>query len=289
MNNAQKNIVERLGNNPSDLEARAAFDDWCQTDPSFRNDATLHLAAMAALKQGQNQHVRQLLEDPDMQAFKEKTWRQLKYRRVIQSGLFLLLTVLLIGLGVLIWRQPKTSIPEAPTYLPAPAVQQTPDDQQQTEPATTPPVAQQKPNNKRLFAQYFSTYDAAFAKNMTRGSNRVQHIFFDHYEAGNYVQAVATEPVDSVSPVWLFYRANAWMAMGRPEQALPLLASIDTRQNILLAQQVQWYQALALLQNGDLERAKGRLQAIAKRPDGAYKAKEARDLIGSLKNTKAAN
>ena len=286
MNTAQENIVERLGYNPNDTEARSEFDRFCSTDPTFREEAALHLAAIGALKQQQKQHLHQIFEAPDMLVFKKQVFRARTRRKWLFRVVF---SVVFLGIIYFFIRNKKTeSIQQIPVNFPPPSQlkdTQFVDKQPVVEINTPVPHQTNTPKNnyKRLAAQYFSPYDPSLFDRQTRGGKKQEHLFFTYYASADYRNAVANDPVDSLSNIWLFYRANAWMAVDQPEKALPLMEQIDSRQNILLAQQVKWYKALAYLQKNDREAALSLLKSIAEQPDGAYKVAESKALLNRLK------
>lgn len=287
MNRAQEIIVERLGINPNDPEARAEFDRFCEADSTFREEAALHLAMLGALKQGHKQHLRQVLEAPDMQVFKKQTFRAHARSRWLFRAVFVF-----VFLGI-VWyliriikidsvqKTPENYAPLPQVYDAQPIVKQP---VAETNPSIpNPNIPQKKTIHKRLFAQYFAPYDPSLFYRQTRGDKKSEHVFFAKYSAADYKNAVINDPVDSIGNTWLFYRANAWMAVEQPEKALQLMKQMDTSQNMLMAQQVKWYMALAYLQNGEEKTAVTFLQSIAVLPEGAYKVSESKSILAKLK------
>ena len=287
MNVEETALIEHLAQNPADETARAEFQRRCALNPALREEAALHLAAISALKQQEKQHIKAIFDSPDLQEFTKITVNRYQKRKK-NRFLFIAAGFLLLIPGVaLIWylTAPPDQViqtPQTPEQIPV--VQKLPDTLSVPSATVPPQAVKTTPKQEKiLFARHFEAYDPAFSARIMRGNQHKTHPFFEYYQAGNYAQALANEPSDSVSNLWLFYRANAWMAAQQPQKAIPLLYGINTTRNFMLAEQTRWYIGLAYLQTERRDSAIYYFLQISEQPDGAFKKAAAKQILSALK------
>ena len=138
--------------------------------------------------------------------------------------------------------------------------------------------------NETLFAQNFEPY-ANVIQPVVRGDepNNISTQAFVAYENAEFELAEThfTTLVNSTNDSYaLFYLGNVKLALGKADEAIPLLNSyMTTGEN--LSSQAQWYVALAYLQLDDPAEAKVVLKKIIRFK--GYGATEAAILLDSLK------
>lgn len=107
----------------------------------------------------------------------------------------------------------------------------------------------------------------------------------DAYQAGQFglaAERIAALPEYETTAYWPFYRAVALIGAKRGAEAIPLLRRLQETQSLPgLAEAVDWYLALALLQAQETDQATTLLQRIANSPTH-YQRQEARRLLDRL-------
>lgn len=108
----------------------------------------------------------------------------------------------------------------------------------------------------------------------------------DAYNAGNFNQAITVfeqyqqaAPQDPLAPVANYYQALALMQQGNVDQAIGLWQSLDLTNQSGLQEDANWYLALCYLQKNDVESASPLLDALQ---DSQKYQEKAKNILGSL-------
>ncbi len=120
-------------------------------------------------------------------------------------------------------------------------------------------------NHKEVFTAYYKPYPAY---QTVRGSQSKQNGFYlgmEAYQQGAYKNALAAFDTASHinTNIILFYQAQCHLYLGKGQLAVQLLEQVAAQQTGLLAEQAQWYLALAQLQTGNLALARQQFMALA--------------------------
>ena len=140
-----------------------------------------------------------------------------------------------------------------------------------------------KPDTEALFAKNFEPYRNIMAP-IVRSDNtqNLKEKAFELYETRNYDKAALLFTQlykDTNEPVYLFYKANSLLALGKPEAAIPLFEQ-HLEANDFLYDKSTWYLALSYLKSGDTDKALQYFEKVLQ--NNTYKVKEARKLIKEL-------
>ena len=138
-------------------------------------------------------------------------------------------------------------------------------------------------NTDDLFAQNFEAY-RNIVQPIERGEglDTPEEETFFKYESKNYKDAIEgfeAEFSKTQNPYYLFYSANAYLALGDAKQAIPLLEKHQTFTDDFY-EKSRWYLALAYLKDKNKDKSIPLLEAIS-RSDG-YHHKEAKALLTSI-------
>ena len=139
-------------------------------------------------------------------------------------------------------------------------------------------------NSDNLFAQNFVAY-RNIVQPIERGSGletTLEEAFFN-YEMKNYEAAISgfkVEFSETKKPYFLFYMANAYLALGDTKQAIPLLEE-HQRSKDEFYEKSQWYLALAYLKEKEKEKTNTLLQEISN--NQGYHYKEANVLLKAIR------
>lgn len=135
--------------------------------------------------------------------------------------------------------------------------------------------------NEKLFADHFTpdpglpvamggTNDPAFADAMVA------------YKLGEFAEArtkwstlLAREPANDTL---LYYIANAWLAQGEPEKAIPMFASVVGTPSSVFHDRSRWFLYLAYVRNGEL--AKARALDLATDPTYGERVRAIEEALG---------
>lgn len=125
------------------------------------------------------------------------------------------------------------------------------------------------PETQNYLAEYFqpalNTVNPATRGNTTNNSSDAQTLALQAYNLQNYPEAIVLfKKMESqeVNESTQFYLANALLATGQSEAAIPLLNELN-QQNGRYAYQSKWYLALAYLDRDQVQKARPLLQQIA--------------------------
>ncbi len=134
-----------------------------------------------------------------------------------------------------------------------------------------------------LFAENFQPYRNVVHP-IVRGGEQadLKTEAFKAYEKKAYKRALELFErlhKDTNEPYYLFYKANALLALNRPEEAITTFKDHLKTQDTLV-QKTPWYLAMAYLKLEDLSMAKENLQKVISQ--GSYNAKKAQLLLDKL-------
>lgn len=139
----------------------------------------------------------------------------------------------------------------------------------------------ESPSSAELFAANFEPYPN-IAVDLTRGSEpSPEEIAFTAYENGDYLQAVDMIEALTDQPANRFYLAQAQLAQNEYTAAQKLLLPLASQVDFPLAQEANWYLALADLGLERNTEATQRLTSIVATEDHPFREK-ARALLESL-------
>ena len=126
---------------------------------------------------------------------------------------------------------------------------------------------EKEPNSTELLASYLQAYPNTLLQVERTSSDseilqqafqaydkedfEVAHSLFDRYLEENFNNNV------------LFYKANALLALGRIQEALPLFQQLSNDNNSIYHSQSEWYLALCLMKANQPEKANELLEKIA--------------------------
>lgn len=141
--------------------------------------------------------------------------------------------------------------------------------------------------NDRLFKANFEPYPAPVYTADPQKKKDKLAIAFEAYAKKNYAKAIhhfgiTNEKVDGF-PV-LFYKANAYLAEGESLFALGILEQLQATADSKTKAEVNWYLALAYLQNGQAKRAQDLLKELSKQSAQGFKKIEADLLLEKLQD-----
>lgn len=126
-------------------------------------------------------------------------------------------------------------------------------------------------DNQAAFAQYYEAYPnvvAPLTKGEEAGSDRDRA--FQLYELGEYQQALSVFESLRQEEEKIFYQGLTYLALGRPQQAAPLLSLTSNNKTSSYRQAAQWYFALAALKMEKLEACRHKLKQIVQEEAHPY-------------------
>lgn len=133
-----------------------------------------------------------------------------------------------------------------------------------------------KPSPEELFEEHFLPYPNILASRS--GSRGDLYTALEEYAIGNYAKAVALmKDVPLKSDTLYFYTGVSSLTLKNTGDAIAALEHVD--ENSVFHQQVNWYQGLAYLLQGEAEKAK---RLLAKIGPSEYKYQEAQSILASL-------
>ena len=138
-------------------------------------------------------------------------------------------------------------------------------------------------SSQELFAEYYEPYRNVVHP-IVRNSQEedAKTTAFLAYEQGNYAEALARFDElyknETVS-YYLFYKANALIALDREEEAIELL-EVHLNSSDVLVERAPWYLAMAYLKLDDKANAKKWLREVITRQQ--YKVDAAKELLSRL-------
>lgn len=139
-----------------------------------------------------------------------------------------------------------------------------------------------EPDYLAAYFEPFPNRAVNITKSATTASRRERA--YAAYQIGDYETVIADLTLvlrDSTVAVDRFYLANAYLASGQPEQALPLLEGLTTDTGFPLSAQSRWYQALALLELGQMDEARELLRVIGA-DSRAFQREKAEELLRKI-------
>jgi FimV-like protein len=140
-----------------------------------------------------------------------------------------------------------------------------------------------KVDSQLLFAENFKPYQNVVHP-IVRSAEQadLKTEAFKAYENGAYKRALELFDLlhrDTGEPFYLFYKANALLALNRPEEAITAFKNhLKTKDT--LVEKTYWYLAMAYLKSGDTDMARKSLQEVVSKD--VYKADKAKVLLDKL-------
>lgn len=289
-------LIEQATQSQPDPGILAAFRERYASDPAFRLEAALHIAALKALDQQKAIEMGQVFETPDIQQFTAETLQRHRLRRNLQRFAWLLVGIAFLWLLWRFWFQnarPSDPPPDK-SLLPAPEMQPMPPPRQAyaDTPSPAPAIKPQRPGKpaentpsskigQTIFAAHFKPYQ--YLKGDVRGNIPAQQLdFFVFYDAGKYEQAMAALSSVSADDDVAFFQANALIANEFPQKAIAILSKIRQHGNSRYSEQALWFEALAWLQAGQPKQALPLLRQIQSAPSGSFRQEEASEILRQL-------
>lgn len=139
-------------------------------------------------------------------------------------------------------------------------------------------------NTDDLFAENFAAYrNIVLPIERGEGIDTPQEEAFFKYEIKEYAAAIEgfeTEFEKTKEPYYLFYMANAYLALGNTKQAIPLLEKHQSFKDDFY-EKSQWYLALAYLKEKNKDKSIELLEEISTR--NGYHHKEAKTLLQTIR------
>lgn len=143
--------------------------------------------------------------------------------------------------------------------------------------------------NDRLVSEFFEPYPAVDFVAAKAADTKVNQAILA-YQEGDYQEAI--EKFD-ITPEYagdlpaLFFKANAYLAIGDPLFAIGILEQFNAVGQTAGDPRVQWYLSLAYLKHGQMNKARSLLKKVAEQPSlESYKKIEAMQLLDKLKGRK---
>ena len=282
-------LIEQYYRNELSEAERLAFEQRMAEDSDFREEALLHQRAMTAIRLYGKELMKKKLQDRPLVTPKPKPriWPWM-----VTTG-----AVLAVVFGIFWWSEADEKPPLPPQPVPPPFVD-TLHQPPPPLPTVHPPVAELKPDAKKLFADAFKPFkpsqdetvkSADTSKAQGSGMSRLASLnkLKQLAQEEKYSESLATieqlpKELQSNAAI-MFFKANSLLALGRTDEAAPLFEGIASNQQTAYASYAQWYAALCALKKGDLPRAKKWLRAVASGSDASETQRmEAKSLLEKL-------
>lgn len=235
----REELIQAYVSNKLGKEEKAEFDRLFENDPEFRKEVEFHKDLKAVFADLERKRIKTKLQNFESEL---KTGSQKSYAPWLVAASILVL----VGIGIL-------------TMFNNPA------------------------NSDQLYMAYFEPYENV-VQPITRGQSieSMKTEVFISYEKKAYKKAAAgfQQLYETTGEsYYLLYQANALMADGQPQKAVPLLKQHLAAKDAF-AEKSRWYLALAYLKTNETKKAKIVLRNIV--AGKTYKADDAKEILKEL-------
>lgn len=220
-------------------EEKSEFDRLFETDPEFREEVAFHKDLKTAFSTMERERIKTKLQQFETDL---KTNSKKRYAPWLTAACILVI----VGIGLMTFFN-KNAAPS------------------------------------QLYADYFEPYENVVAP-ITRGetnktTKKSTFVAYEKKEFGKATKGFRTLFENTGESYYLLYQANALMAAGQVEKAIPILKK-HLALNDGFAEKSRWYLALSYLKTGQPENAEELFQEIVEK--NAYKTEEAKAILKDL-------
>lgn len=234
--------IEQAGDYVMDLlpiEEKIAFEQKIAQKPSLQTEVALQSQLLLVVEGIEDQRLKKMLQNEQIEINQEKAASSTSSPPSHESTStnhrwwLILITIVALLLAYLLWQ------------------------------------TQRKPSAERIYATYFQPYDNVIISTVRQGQNSTippQVIeAFQSYEAGNYSAALTAfnqlnEEQQTLN--YQFYKALTLMALDDTTTAIPIFENLIKDTDTQFREHVQWYLALAYLQEGNIEQTTNTLNVL---------------------------